>query len=204
MQFVLPLGLAAICKATIATAERAIYQMHPIKMLDLSIDLLLTATSILLGVLKYVRSGAVTSTPTGTPIKTDDLAVGGITQIAALILIYASPLWLPQMGWVPDKYLPFEAIWVPDVFRTLALWWVIAQLPQATYAIFNSSRPSPDCHRPVDDRAVRDLSARAFHHRPPSVVRRRVHPGGSWRRVRLEPNDRIDNVFGAPAATITR
>jgi hypothetical protein len=129
--FIAPLVLAAVAKATVATAEAgelAICKAHPAKTIDLSIDLLPTASSVLLGVLTFVRSGAVTSTPNGTPIKAGDLVTCGFMQVAAIILIFGCTIGLPQVGWIPENHLPFVTIGIPDVFGLSALGWVILKL----------------------------------------------------------------------------
>jgi hypothetical protein len=130
--FILPIGLAAICKATIASAaggeELLLYQNHPAKLVDLSIDLLLTATSILLGVLLYVQSGATTVTPGGAPIRTSDLVICSAVQIVGLVLIFGSTVGLPHVPIVEQNYEQAATIWIPDAIGLVAFGWVITKL----------------------------------------------------------------------------
>jgi hypothetical protein len=131
--FLAPIALAACCKATLASAaggeELAVYMQEPAKLIDLSIDLLLTATSILLGVLLYVQAGgAITRPGASAPIQTNDVVVCGFVQIAALILIFASTIALPHIPLVEANYKRMATIWLPDLLGFLAFAWVVVKL----------------------------------------------------------------------------
>jgi hypothetical protein len=130
--FVAPIVLAAICKVTIASAaggaEFAIYQSEPARLVDWSVDLLLTGTAILLGVLLYVHSGTVTTTPGGVAVSPKDLVICGGVQIAAVILIFGSTIGLPHVPLIHQYFEQIATIWLPNMIGLVAFLWVIVKL----------------------------------------------------------------------------
>jgi hypothetical protein len=134
--FVAPIILAAICKATLASAaggaELDVYSREPAKLIDVSIDLLLTATSILLGVLLYVQAGGTLTRPGTTgaqpQVRTTDVVICGFIQIAALILIFGSTIGLPHIPFIKAHFNTLATIWLPDLVGFFAFMWVVVKL----------------------------------------------------------------------------
>jgi cadmium resistance protein CadD (predicted permease) len=130
--FFAPIGLATICKATLASAnggaDFAVYQAEPAKLVDLSIDLLLTAAAVLFGVMLYVNSKVTTKPGTDETIEVHDVVVCAFVQIVALILIFGSTIGLPHIPYVKDNYQSLVTIWAPDLLGLFAFVWVIVKL----------------------------------------------------------------------------
>jgi len=131
--FLIPIVLAALCKAiiivcTASAADKLVLFQHPERLVDVSIDLLMTATAVLLGVLLYVQSGTATTTPGGAAITTSDIVICCAVEITALVLVFGLTLAMPQIPYIHDNYEAAATIWIPDLIGLVAFLWVIKEL----------------------------------------------------------------------------
>jgi hypothetical protein len=131
--FVAPVLLAVILKYTIVAAqdgeELALISKRPAKVFDLSLDFLLVAFSILLGMLLYTQNAGAFTIPGSTKqITARDVLICAVVQFVAIVFIFAFVLAAPHLpGW-PQQHLDFVTIWLPDLLGLAALIWVVFKL----------------------------------------------------------------------------
>jgi hypothetical protein len=127
-----PVLLTALVKATIAFAtggeEYKLYDENPLKLADLSIDLLLAAFAVLVGVQAYKLKSGTPVTVEGKEIKSKDIVICAAIQIAALILIFASVVLLPKVPFIQQNWKNLATIGLPDFIGFVAFGWVIVKL----------------------------------------------------------------------------
>ncbi len=132
--FVAPVILTALCRVALATAskeELPLYQNNHAKIVDLSVDLVLAAAAILLGVLLYVPSGGHLQKPGGSVrdvVSQRDLVICAAVIVTALVLLFFFVLAVPPIfGYEEDRYHVLH-IWLPDVIGLAALISVVVRL----------------------------------------------------------------------------
>jgi hypothetical protein len=133
----LPIVFASLSKATFAIMaggkEAEFYKENPAKLVDVSVDLLLTAAAIFLGLAIAFAAAAAPPAPPpapGPPIKHLDLVICGSILVGALILMYAVVALLPSLapGVGLSLGLKVSTIWIPDAIGIIAFAWIIYKL----------------------------------------------------------------------------
>ena len=130
--FIAPTILGVICKTTIVAAsnpeEIEKIVKRPVKLFDLSFDLLLTSTSILIGLLLYVKAAnnpTITVPGTTTTLTVYDVVICTLVQIVAIILIFGCTIVMSKTS---PEHLDLATIWLPDLFGLFALTWIVVKL----------------------------------------------------------------------------
>lgn len=129
--FALPVLVSAFCRAGLAQADPAelkLYQNDHAKVVDISVDLTLTAAAILLGVLLYIPAGGSLAKPgRGVAVVThSDLVWSGFVIAAAIVLLFFLGV-VPTIFGFGDTWDVFR-IWLPDAVGLLTLLFVVVRL----------------------------------------------------------------------------